>query len=161
MAKSKKAIKKSVKKVTKKSPKKAVKKSAKKPVKKLVKKVAKKAVKKSVKKPVKKSPAKSKKSVVKKVAAAPAAPVRSLLSPAELGEGETRNVIAAVKDAILRSTEEHPFYESTDSKETVVVSRDIEFVDVGRGVFMIPRGVTISVIRGDMGATWSIQRHTD
>lgn len=159
MAKSKKATKKSVKPVR---PGKSAKKNVK-PARpgKAVKKSPKKSANKSVKKAVKRGARKSSKTAVRKPASATSMPVRSLLSVNELPEGESRRVMATVKDAIAKNTEEHPFYDSAPDKETVIVSREVEFVDTERGVYMIPRGVTISIVREGRDGAWLIQRHTD
>ena len=78
----------------------------------------------------------------------------------EMRESEVRQVIASVKDAILKKSEVHPFYDQTNDKSVVVISKEVEFVDTDSETYLIPRGVTITILRGD-GGVWSVERHTD
>ena len=120
---------------------------------------AKKVTRKVGKKTTARAPKRSKNK--QQVAPARKTPVVSLLGVAEMREGDSKTVIASVKDSILKNTEDHPFYNNTEAKATVIVSREVEFVDIGSGVYMIPRGTTITVLRGADAGVWSIKRHTD
>ena len=78
----------------------------------------------------------------------------------EIPEGEMRQVSTSVKNAILIHSEAHPFYDQTNNKSVVVISKEVEFVDTDSETYLIPRGVTITLLHGD-GGVWNVERHTD
>ena len=81
-------------------------------------------------------------------------------STKEMSERERREVTASVRDTILKNTEAHPFYDQSPDNSVVVVAKEIEFLDTDSSSYRIPRGVTITIIRGS-GGVWSVERHTD
>ena len=78
----------------------------------------------------------------------------------EMHEGERKQVIASVKDALVKHSEEHPFYDQTNEKSVVVISKEVEFVDRDSETYLIPCGVTITIVRSD-GGVWNVERHAD